>query len=191
MTTSHHDSAPLAAGSFVVHHDGQTSSGLSAAQVAELIETHPGADLKIYRIHRVQPDGQMELCGVSAERFQLEDGFFFLRDSLEIARADFLTLCRLAERTPPPCRASVQLAELTGAWRPFVVAMLYPAEYGPDMSDWLLRIGYEGGSTVEGGVSAVTSYLSAERKVVFRQQLWGVMDGTLRQGSDKSAIEAS
>lgn len=191
MSPSDPNSTQPAAGSFIVHHDGQTSGGLSAAQVAELLEAHPGADLKIYRVHRVQPNGQMELVGVSAERFQLEDGFFFLRDSLESARADFLALCRLAENTPPPCRASVQLAELAGAWRPFAVAMLYPAEYGPDMSEWLLRIGYEGGSTVEGGVSAVTSYLSAERKVVFRHQLWGTLDGTLRQVAAKPAVEAS
>ena len=81
--------------------------GYTAGEVAILLEDERYGGGKVYRIHRAWPDGQMELQGVSAERFRLESGMFFHRTDLELARADFEALRSAADKTPPPCRAPI------------------------------------------------------------------------------------
>lgn len=169
---------PLA-GQYVVVQGNQTTSGVSAADVAALLESGKAADVKVFKIRYVHPDGRIEMAGVSNERFQLEDGFLFFRRDQIAARNDFLTLCRLADDTPPPCRAKVQLANLSGALAPHVVALVFPAEYADEMAGWLSSIAFEGGETVESGSSRVTDYYDAHKTVSFRQQLWGTRDGSL------------
>jgi len=169
---------PLA-GQYVVVQGNQTTSGVSAADVAALLESKDAVDIKIFKIRYVHPDGRIEMAGVPNERFQLEDGFLFFHRDLHAARTDFLTLCRLADQSPPPCRAKVQLANLSGALAPHVVALVFPAEYSDEVAAWLASIAFEGGELVESGVSRVTDYYDAQKTISFRQQLWGTQDGSL------------
>jgi len=180
--------APAAApraGDFVVDFGGETVVGLSARQVAALLDSEKFSHIKIFRIHRATPDGRMELVGVSRERFQLEDGFVFFRATEAAARGDFERLEALAAATPPPCRARLHLVRLPDVDRPCVTALLYPAEYSEEFSAWLMGIGFDGGDRVEGGIGVATRYLQREDALlVDRAQWWGTLDGTLAEQAD-------
>ncbi|RMF83355.1 MAG: hypothetical protein D6744_04825, partial [Planctomycetota bacterium] len=167
------DAAPYE-GLYVFDFGEWAAVGYTADEIAVLLEEPRYEEGKVYRIHRAYPDGTMELHAVSRARFAMECGMFFLRTTLEAAQTDFDELCRLAEETPPPCRAYVRLLRrgADGESGAFVVALVYPAEYDPDVARWLIRLGYHGGDTVEGGVSAVTAHLNEEHEILDRRQLW-------------------
>ncbi len=160
------------AGLYVFDFGGQVAVGYTADEIAVLLETERYRDGKVYRIHRAWPDGTMELAGVPRERFDLEDGLLFYRDDEEATRADFESLCRSAEQTPPPCRLKVQTARLAGASHPYLTAAIFPAEFTHEVAGWLERIGFNGGDFVEGGPSQVTGYYESEPVVLERRQLW-------------------
>lgn len=148
--------------------------GYTAKEVATLLESERYRDGKVYRIHRAQPDGTMELSGVSAERFEFESGMFFSRRDRAAAERDFDALCAAAESEKPPCRAHAHLADQSRASpaSPYVVGLVYPAEYEDDIAAWLLACGYQGGDTVEGGISHVTNFRESDCSILRRHQLW-------------------
>jgi len=170
------ESAEKYAGLYVFDFGEQVAVGYTASEIAVLLESEKYADGKVYRIHRAQPDGTMELAGVSRERFQVEDGLFFYRADADGAKGDFDTLNGLAEQTPPPCRAKWQQAQLAGASHPELTALIFPAEFTHEMADWLGAVGFEGGDLVEGGPSQVTNYYEAQPTVMQRQQFWPTGD---------------
>ena len=165
---------PPQAGLYVFDFGDWTATGCTAAEIALLLESEQYRAGKVYRIHRVSPDGRMELRGVPNERFQLESGLLFFRNDAAAAAADFQTLTALAEQTPPPCRAFVQQADrgAEAEANRYVVALVYPAEYEDDIAAWLLELGYAGGDSVEGGPSSVTNYYHEAKDIVARRQLW-------------------
>jgi len=167
-------------GLYVVDWGDSVSVGYTAAEVASLYESEQLAHIRAFKIHRALPDGTMELVGVPKERFALEDGMFFLRRQPGPAREDFEALKRLAADGQAPCRAKLQLAELTGASEPFVTALIYPAEFSDEISRWLLEARFQGGDIVEGGISGVTDYYTAAKKILDRAQIYGVLDATAR-----------
>jgi hypothetical protein len=145
--------------------------GFSAEQVAIILESDRYPDAHVYKVVRAYPDGRMEIRGVDRSRFQLEDGLFFVRASLDAAKTDFETLHEAAGRTPPPCRATWYLAKNPGVPITYVTALVFPAEYTDEITAWLNTLGFGGGDEVLGGVSQVTFYRQAA--VVLRhEQLW-------------------
>jgi hypothetical protein len=151
-----------------------TAVGYTAEEVAVLLEHEVYRDGKVYKIVRAAPNGQMELHGVAAQRFQLESGLFFGRDNLPAAQADFAELVRLGQAQGAPCRAFVHLADRgahAGTAR-YVTALIYPAEYEDEMAQWLNAAGYHGGDLAEGGSSHVSNYHATEKTILQRQQLW-------------------
>jgi len=161
-------------GLYVVDFGDWTALGYTADEVAVLLESQAYQSGKVYKIVRAMPDGQMELRGVSAERFQFESGMLFNRASLEAAREDFAGLSQLGQSQGAPCRAFIHLADRGEAAQParFVTALVYPAEYEDEMSNWLLEAGFEGGDMAEGGTSHVTNYYHEAETVLDKQQLW-------------------
>lgn len=159
-------------GLYVFDFGDQVAVGYTADEIAVLLESQRYADGKVYRIHRAMPDGTMELQGVSRETFLKEDGLFFYRDDPDLAEEDFQTLVREAANAPPPCRMKLHLARISGSRYELCTVAIFPAEYTHDVSDWLNRIGYEGGDLVEGGPSQVSDYYAAGATVIKRQQLW-------------------
>ncbi len=162
------------AGLYVYDFGEWTAVGYTASEIAVLLESEEYTQGQVYRIERVSPDGQMELRGISRERFQLESGMFFNRNELDAARTDFADLVRASEATPPPTRAFVHLAdrgpEVDRAR--YVVALIYPAEHDDDMARWLLDVKYAGGDLVEGGISHVSNYYGETHELLERQQVW-------------------
>jgi hypothetical protein len=168
------------AGLYVFDFGDSVAVGYTAAEVAILLESERYAEGKVYKIQRAYPNGRLELRGVPTSRFHTEDGFFFYRSTAPAAREDFERLRRLAKATPSPCRCKVHLSEIAGASVPHVVALIYPAEYGDEMSSWLKAIGYAGGDRVEGGPSQVSDYYQAHAVQLERHQFWGTLDETSR-----------
>jgi hypothetical protein len=164
-----------------------TAVGYSADEVAMLLESEQYRDGKAYRIVRVSPHGRWELQGVPTERFHFESGVFFYREALDAAEADYEVLREMASRAAPPCRCFIQLSELptgldehtgdTDERLRYVTALIYPAEFDPEMSRWLLRADFNGGDSVEGGVSMVTRYRDARPNVMRREQFWSETSG--------------
>jgi len=159
--------------------------GFTAEEVAELLESGKYKDCKVYKIHKAYPDGRLELKGVPAQTFQLEEGMFFYSADLKTADRDFKQLVNLAVQTNPPCRAKVHLARLTTGGLAkhsddkFVVAIIYPAEYDDEVSSWLLEGEYKTGGAAEGGAGAAQRYYDQKPQILERHQLFG-----------KSAIES-
>ncbi len=157
--------------------------GYTAEEIAILLEDQKTSGGQIYRIHRAQPDGTMEIAGVSGERFGLESGMFFYRADGDDARADYERLAGVAQA---PCRARLELADRgdNAELYRYVVSLVYPAEYDPEISAWLNDIEYAGGDVVEGGVSPVAEYLREEKTVLERTQLWGKASVSSRTASE-------
>jgi hypothetical protein len=161
-------------GLYVYDGGAWTAVGYTAEEVAILLESEEYRDGKIYKIVRASPDGQMELKGVAATRFQLESGMLFYRDDLEAARADFETLRDLGTQHGAPCRAFVHLADrgdVPDVPR-YVTALIYPAEHEDEIARWLLDADYAGGDLAEGGPSHVSNYYADDSTILQRAQLW-------------------
>jgi hypothetical protein len=160
-------------GLYVYDFGAWSALGYTAEEIAVLLESDAYGHGKAFKIVRATPDGQLELRGVPAERFQVESGMFFTRSSVDLAEADFDELVALA-RAGAPCRAYAQLADRgpTAGERRFVTALIYPAEYEDEMSRWLLDADYAGGELAEGGPSHVTNYFAEDHTVLRREQFW-------------------
>ena len=172
------------AGLYVVDFGEQTAVGYTGREVEVLLDHEKYRDCRVYRIHRAQPDGTLELKGVDGRRFQTEEGMFFHRRDEARARADFEELRRLAKEVVPPCRAKLRLARTQGAEAGFVVALIYPAEYSEEIGRWLLDADYAGGDYVEGGVSHVTDFYEMPCETLAREQIWGSEDGVSRSAEE-------
>lgn len=166
------DNAPAYAGLYVYDFGEWCSVGYTADEIAVLREETAYRGGHIYRIVRARPDGYMELRGVSAERFEYESAMFFYRVHLDAARRDFSTLSAVGPAEPPPCRVTVQLAHRPDQRWPYATVLTYRAEADDEVAAWLLRIGFEGGESVEGGVSTLTRFREESNEILERRQLW-------------------
>ena len=143
--------------------------GFTANEVAELLESEQFADVQVYKVHRANPDGTMELKGVPHHTFQLEAGMFFYAGDETTAREDFRRLLALAPQQRPPARCKIQLAH-TGDT--YLTVLIYPAEYDDAFSQWLLDGHYRTSGQIECSTGAVQRYYDAEPDVIERKQLW-------------------
>ena len=169
-------------GLYIFDFGDHTGVGFTAEEVAELLESEKYRDGKVYKIHKADPDGRLELKGVPSDTFQLEAGMFFYSGELETARRDFKGLVNLAVKSSPPCRAKVHLAKY--ADDKLVVALIYPAEYDGEFSSWLLDGEYRTSGAAEGGVGAVQSYYDRQPEILERHQLFGQSEAISRTGSE-------
>ncbi|TWT45555.1 hypothetical protein RAS1_19830 [Phycisphaerae bacterium RAS1] len=151
-----------------------TAVGYTAEEIAILLDSEVYKGGKVYKIHRASPDGRLEIRGISGVRFNTECGLFFYRDAGDDARRDFEELNAIADDTPPPSRAFVQLADRGSQVDRgrYVTALIYPAEFDDDVCRWLIECGFVGGDTVEGGVSHVSNYYGEQKTLLDRRQLW-------------------
>ncbi|MCD6175494.1 MAG: hypothetical protein J7K65_07005 [Planctomycetes bacterium] len=156
-------------GLYVVDFGDHCGVGFTAEEVAELLESERFADVQVYKVHRANPDGTMELKGVTKEAFQLEAGMFFYAADEKTARADFRRLTAWSDTQLPPARCKTQL---TNTDNTHLIALIYPAEFDEAFSQWLLDGHYRTAGQVEGGTGAVQQYYDAEPNILERKQLW-------------------
>lgn len=155
-------------GLYIVDFGDHTGVGFKAEEVAALLEQEQMQHIRIYKIHRAQPDGTMDLRGVDHSLFHLEAGMFFYENDKDVARQEFELLVRLAGQTPPPAQAKLQLAVHDDRR---VIALIYPAEYDPEFSQWLLDADFRTRGTAEGGTGAVTRYYNDAPEILESRQL--------------------
>jgi hypothetical protein len=169
-------------GLYVFDFGEHTAAGFTAQEVAELLESERFQHGKVYKIHQAYPDGTMELKGVPNQTFQLEAGMFFYAQDEKTAQGNYKTLISLAVASCPPCRAKLHLAQC--AHGSFVVAMIYPAEYGDEVSAWLLAGQYQTAGLVEGGIDVVQAYYDQAPEILERHQLFGESGHESRTGDE-------
>lgn len=156
-------------GLYVVDFGDHSGVGFTVAEVAELLESERFADVHVYKIHRAEPDGTMELKGVQPETFGLEAGMFFYAADEATGRDDYTRLLAWADRQLPPSRCKVHLSKTDEG---IVMALIYPAEFDEEFSRWLLDGQYRTAGAVQGGTNAVELYYAHEPEVLERRQLW-------------------
>lgn len=148
---------------------GRCAVGYTAQEVATLLESERFTDIKVYKIHRAKPDGTMELAGVSNERFNLETGMFFNCHDENTAHHDYQTLLEYSTEHAPPCNAKLQLAK--DSQSQLIIALIYPAEYEHEISQWLLKSTFRGTGHVDAGISQVQQYYQGSFEILQRHQL--------------------
>ena len=156
-------------GLYVVDFGDHCGVGFTAEEVADLLESEQFSDVQIYKVHRANPNGTMELKGLSKETFQLEAGMFFYANDAETAQDDYQRLLAWSDEQLPPARSKVDLASNGDS---YVTALVYPAEFDDAFSRWLLDGNYRTAGQVEGGTSATQRYYDAVPEVLERKQLW-------------------
>jgi len=158
------------AGLYVIDFGEQCAIGYTAEEVAILFDSEQFADAKAYKIHRAQPDGTMDLRGVTRTRFNMESGMFFHCHDQAAGNKYFQQLNDDYTKHPPPCRCQLQLA-LSPQDQP-LIALIYPAEYDDEMGRWLQDINFNVPGPVDAGISQVGSYYSADCRILQKLQLW-------------------
>lgn len=164
------ESAEKYVGLYVVDLGDQCNVGYTAEEVACLLESESFAHVKVYRIHRARPDGTMELAGVSHETFQKESGMFFVCTTEPQAQREFEQLLECSQRQSPPCRTKLHLSQ-DAAGR-YLVALIYPAEFEPEMGRWLADQEFDHLGHVDAGPSQVTQYNTQQVTLLKKEQLW-------------------
>ena len=113
-------------GLYIVDFGDFSSTGFTAKEVAQLIESEKYKDCKVYKIHNAYPNGKVELRGVQKEIFQLESGMFFYSYDQISATKDYKNMVALAVKTAPPCQSKTELSKYEDG--KYVIAYIYPAE---------------------------------------------------------------
>ena len=173
-------------GLYVVDFGDHCGVGYVAEEVAELLESERFSDVQVYKVHRANPDGTMELKGINKEMFQLEAGMFFYAADEATAKSDFKRLTAWANEQLPPARCKVHLAHNGDS---YVTALIYPAEFDDAFSRWLLGGSYRTTGQVEGGTGAVQRYYDSRPKVLERKQLWP--ESSIEHLQGESLMEAT
>ena len=156
-------------GLYVVDFGDRCSVGFTAEEVAELLESEQFADAQVYKVHRANPDGTLELKGISKGTFQLETGMLFYAADETAGRSNFVKLVEWADKQLPPARSKVQLADTGDA---FITALIYPAESDDAFSHWLVDGDYFTNGQVEAGIGAVQQFYNMNPNILERKQLW-------------------
>ncbi len=141
-------------GLYVVDFGDQVGIGYTIEEVRMLLEEERYQTVHVYKVHNMRPDGTVELKAVSPTRFAVESAFAFCSREMERARSDFEQLRQLGETDPLPCKARLLFGQLS--YNPqfsYVAAIVYPAEYEDEMSQWLLKHDVQAGETVDHGIS--------------------------------------
>ncbi|AQT67392.1 hypothetical protein STSP2_00536 [Anaerohalosphaera lusitana] len=169
MKLAHVENPTKYKGLYIIDYGDHSSIGYTADEVAQILESEQYANVKVYKIRRAYPDGQMELKGVPAETFHLEMGMFFYAHNEKIARKQYDRLIEDTQTHPAPARAVVQLAKLDA--QTYVTALIFPAEHNDEFSSWLIDCDYRTTGQVTGGVSALIEYRSRGPQIIESTQL--------------------
>ncbi|MCP4708709.1 MAG: hypothetical protein GY869_08800 [Planctomycetes bacterium] len=157
-------------GLYVIDFGEQCAIGYTAEEVAILFDSEQFTDAKAYKIHRAQPDGTMDLRGITRTRFNMESGMFFHCHDQDDGNNYFQQLNDAYIENPPPCRCQLQLALIPQDQT--LIALIYPAEYDDEMGCWLGDINFNPPGPIDAGISQVGSYYSADYQIQKKLQLW-------------------
>lgn len=115
-----------------------------------------------YRIHGVTPEGGLLLRGVDHIDTTRREVMLFIREDTVAASADYSDLVQRAQGNPPPCPVFWHHIEPGPAAAVHGTSLVYVAEYSQMVGDWLLRLDYRGGDTVEVASASRTAWQEAQ-----------------------------
>ncbi len=167
-------------GLYIVDFGDFSSTGFTAQEVAQLVESEKYKDCKVYKIHNAYPDGKLDIKGVRKEIFQLESGMFFYSCDQISATKDYKNLVALAVKMAPPCQSKIELSKYEDG--KYVTAYIYPAEYEDEVSRWLIEGDYKTKGQAEGGNIAVQRYYDSKVEIIETHQLFAVDTNQSRTG---------
>ncbi len=154
------------AGLYVVDFGDHAAVGYTADEIAMLTAEAPYRDVTVYRIHRVDPEGRVELAGVQTAELAGQEVMLFLTGDSLAAGRDFRTLRTLAADHPLPCPVRAELIDLPESGYPHAVCLLYLRSASTMVSGWLTEVAFAGGEQVLGGGEALAIRGSTEREPV-------------------------
>lgn len=159
-------------GRFVVEYAGYKDTGVTADVVIELLNDPEWAALGIYKIHRVDAEGRLELVGVEDEDFDDNGVFLLTATDVKDARAGYERLIEFARSSPPPCKSELHMARVgVGGSRKYVVSVELPAICLDVAGRWLERASPPGLSRSSQGVKALLEYQESQPEVIIRDTL--------------------
>lgn len=169
-------------GLYIVDFGDFSSTGFTANEVAQLVESEKYKDCKVYKIHNAYPDGKLEIKGVRKEIFQLESGMLFYSHDRISATKDYKKLLALAVKNAPPCQSKIELSQYDDGQ--YITAYIYPAEYEDEVSRWLIEGDYKTTGQAEGGTGAVMRYYGSKAKKLETHQLFAADTNQSRTGTE-------
>jgi len=159
-------------GRFVVEYAGSRDTGLTADVIRDRLSDPEWGALGIYKIHRVDEEGRLELVGVEDEDFDDDGALFLTGQDVKGARAGYERLIGFARSAPPPCRIALNMARTgSGDTRRYVVALELPAICLDSAARWLDAASPEGLSRSGSGVEALATYQATQPDVIIRDTL--------------------
>ena len=161
----------IAAGRFVVKLATQTINGLSADAVLEMLVSESDAIEKLYVIHRVTPEGRLELVGIDPASLMKPDCLMFSSTKVADARRDYDAILDYAKDNPPPCRVGLQFGHAKSLTPPHIVIMLFPNACQTAVGGWLSGATFEPGEHADGSQHALDAYESASPQIVLSTTL--------------------
>ncbi|MCB9850074.1 MAG: hypothetical protein H6817_05155 [Phycisphaerales bacterium] len=167
-------------GTYLVQVPHGVAVGYLAGEVVTLLSIDAYRDAPVFRIHRVDDTGRVELIGVTVADLAGDDVLLFVNSDAEHAGTQFSTLRQLANADPLPIPVRAELIDLPGLSAPHAVCLLYPRHANTMVSDWLLRVGFDGGDQVLGGQEAASIRHQVTGSPVATMTLAAKMDETPR-----------
>lgn len=161
----------IAAGRFVVKLATQTINGLSADAVLQMLVDEPDAVEQLFVIHRVTPEGRMELVGTDPSALMKPDCLMFSSTKVADARRDYDAIVNYANETPPPCRIGLQFGHAKSLSPPHIVMMLFPNACQTAVGGWLTNAPFDPGEIADGSQHALDTYEAASPQIVLSSTL--------------------
>lgn len=165
------DTPRIAAGRFVIKFADQTATGLGADEAIKILEEKGGAAIELFVIHRVLPDGRLELAGVKPAALKTPDCLVFSRNSVAGARRDYDRLVQFAADAPPPCRIEMRFGHAKSFDPPHVVILIFPNACQEAVGAWLNNATFDPGDTVEGSRHVLEAFEAAAPQIVLTTTL--------------------
>jgi len=160
------------AGRFVVDFAAGRQTGLTAETIIEHLNDLEWDALGIYKIHRVDESGNLELVGVTDEDFDDVGGVFLTAADVRVARAGYERLIERARTAPPPCRVGLSMAKAgTASTRVYSVVLEAPAVCLDAIRDWVNRAQIEGMAMSAFGVAALADFAATTPDVILQDIL--------------------
>ena len=95
---------------------------------------------------------------------------FFHEPTQSLAAKNYKKLIDLAITSKFPCTAKVNLAKYSND--KFATAIIFPAEYNDQLSDWLLANDYQTTGSTTGSATEVTKYYEDKPEILETHQLF-------------------
>ena len=159
-------------GRFVVEYAGSRDTGLTADVIIERLADPEWDALSIYKIHRVDDEGRLELVGVEDEDFDDNGVLLLTATDVKDARGGYEKLIEFARVAPPPCKVQLHMARTgSGDNRRYVVSLEMPAICIDVAGRWLDRAAPPGLARSGQGVKALLEYQGTEPDIIIRDAL--------------------